>query len=690
MKRIIHRSSIAVYLFIGLLSGAAAFAQVTPSQDAYTNSADPTTNYGMAVTLGIASSAASIQTTYIQFDLSSIPAGYTSANVAKATLKLYVNTVTAGGSFNVDFVSGAWTEKTIKASVAPALGSAIVSSVPLTSVNVHDYVLIDVTSALGAWLNGTETNDGIALVANSGLSATIDSKESTAQSHPAELDIVYNGAITGVNTAAGSGLTGGGTGGTLNLGLITSCSSGQILAWNGSAWACKTVSGTGTVKSVGSGTGLTGGPITTSGTLSIDATVVPLLAGANNFANINGISVNSSSAGLTVSNSGTGGSLWLNPGGNGEGIFVNGGYVGVEANGSLVSLWGTTGVSNAVGVEGDSSAGTGVNATGLTGVAGASTSCCSGTGGNFTGYNGVSGTGQAGTVGILATGGASDPGCCANGGDAIVANGGAGFEYGGTGIVVSGATGGQGGNGVTAYGASGSIGGVGGSFVGGSSGSAADGIDASPGTSYAYAASLNGDVVINGTVYTGAKDFRIDHPLDPGNKYLQHASVESSEMMNIYTGNVTTDAQGNATVRLPEWFEVVNTDFRYQLTVIGQFAQAIVSHKVENNQFAIRTNAPNVEVSWQITGVRQDPYAKAHPLVVEQDKEARLRGFYMHPELFGAPEEKQIEWARHPEMMKRIKEHRQAAPAVTPARMPGAATATAQQLQRQRALTNKK
>jgi hypothetical protein len=92
--------------------------------------------------------------------------------------------------------------------------------------------------------------------------------------------------------------------------------------------------------------------------------------------------------------------------------------------------------------------------------------------------------------------------------------------------------------------------------------------------------------------------------------------------------------------------------------VIGQFAQAIVARKIENNRFEVRTSEPNVEVSWQVTGVRQDAYAKANPLVVERKKEARLRGFYIHPELYGAPPEKQIEWARHPQMMKQIKEMR--------------------------------
>jgi hypothetical protein len=132
-------------------------------------------------------------------------------------------------------------------------------------------------------------------------------------------------------------------------------------------------------------------------------------------------------------------------------------------------------------------------------------------------------------------------------------------------------------------------------------------------------------------------------------------------MMNIYTGNVTTDAQGEARVQLPDWFEVLNTDFRYQLTVIGQFAQAIVSSEVQNHEFAIRSSVPNVKVSWQITGVRQDAYAKANPMVVEEEKEPRLKGFYIHPELYGAPAEKQTEWARHPQMMKKLQQHAQEA-----------------------------
>jgi hypothetical protein len=183
----------ATVLMLLLFVATLTYAQITPSQDAYTNTAYPTTNYGSAVTLGVVSTAASIQTTYIQFDLSSIPAGYKSSNLSKATLKLYVNTVVTAGSFNIDFVNGAWTEKKITSSLAPALGAPIVSSRPLTTANVKDYVLVDITAAVGAWLDGTQANDGIALVANSPLSASFDSKENTAQSHPPEIDIVFSG-----------------------------------------------------------------------------------------------------------------------------------------------------------------------------------------------------------------------------------------------------------------------------------------------------------------------------------------------------------------------------------------------------------------------------------------------------------------------------------------------------------------
>jgi hypothetical protein len=155
---------------------------------------------------------------------------------------------------------------------------------------------------------------------------------------------------------------------------------------------------------------------------------------------------------------------------------------------------------------------------------------------------------------------------------------------------------------------------------------------------------FSGDVQVNGVLTKLSGAFRIDHPLDPANKYLEHSFVESPDMMNIYNGNAITDASGYATIGLPNWFEALNKDFRYQLTVLGQFAQAIVASKIEDNRFVIRTDHPNVEVSWQVTGIRKDAWAQAHPVEVEQDKPEHERGTYLAPELFGQPVEKSVDY----------------------------------------------
>lgn len=163
------------------------------------------------------------------------------------------------------------------------------------------------------------------------------------------------------------------------------------------------------------------------------------------------------------------------------------------------------------------------------------------------------------------------------------------------------------------------------------------------GTTY-WAGYFSGNVNVTGTISKGGGSFKIDHPLDPQNKYLYHSFVESPDMMNIYNGNVITDASGYAIVTLPDWFEALNKDFRYQLTVIGDFAQAIIAQKIQNNQFTIRTDKPNVEVSWQVTGIRKDPFAEKNRIPVEEYKQGDDRGKYLYPEAYGQPETMGIDY----------------------------------------------
>lgn len=167
-----------------------------------------------------------------------------------------------------------------------------------------------------------------------------------------------------------------------------------------------------------------------------------------------------------------------------------------------------------------------------------------------------------------------------------------------------------------------------------------------------------GDLNVIGNLSKSAGSFKIDHPLDPENKYLYHSFVESPDMMNIYNGNVITDANGEASIALPEYFGALNRDFRYQLTVIGTFAQAIIAEEVKDNHFRIKTSAADVKVSWQVTGIRQDAFANQHRIPVEVEKSEKERGYYLMPELYNQPEERDIRWARNPQMMREIKQQR--------------------------------
>ncbi|MBI4468525.1 MAG: hypothetical protein HY650_04290 [Acidobacteria bacterium] len=150
--------------------------------------------------------------------------------------------------------------------------------------------------------------------------------------------------------------------------------------------------------------------------------------------------------------------------------------------------------------------------------------------------------------------------------------------------------------------------------------------------------------LLNGSLQTvGVKFFHIDHPLYPASKYLNHASVESSEIKNLYDGLAVLDGNGEAVVTLPEWFEALNKEFRYQLTAVGAAGPNLyVAEEVANNRFRIAGGTPGMKVLWQVTGNRQDAYAKANPMEVEENKSDAERGHYLNPELFGQPKEKNI------------------------------------------------
>jgi hypothetical protein len=174
-----------------------------------------------------------------------------------------------------------------------------------------------------------------------------------------------------------------------------------------------------------------------------------------------------------------------------------------------------------------------------------------------------------------------------------------------------------------------------------------------------YGGYFTGKCYVSGRFDCPDKHFKIDHPLDPENMYLDHACVESSERKNVYDGTVVLDQRGEAWIALPDWFEALNCDFRYQLTPIGAPGPNLyIAQKIANGCFAIAGGTPGMEVCWMVTGVRHDPYALAHPMQVEVEKPEIERGSYMHPELYGMPDTMSVEWARYPEAMMEVHETR--------------------------------
>jgi hypothetical protein len=544
----------------------------------------------------------------------SAPSGAPAATTPSAPPPASTVTTTGGTANTLAMFTGAST-----------IGNSILTQASTTAINVGGKLILSPTGTATASKGyNSYANYYVASAFNSGTGKAITEKF-LLQTEP-----VNNNTTT--PTGSLHLLFGSGSGVPAETGLHIS-SAGIMTFASG-----QTFPGAGTVKSVGftapnSDFRVSGSPVTASGTLGLTWNVAPTSAATAN-AIVKRDSDGSFSAGpitatttttsapavLAYDNSSSGHEAVSGISQYGSGVVGSGGPNGVTGYGSGS---GVSGQANSTG-------GTGVVGYGTTGVAGWGDTGSTGVG--VWGYanEGVYGGGQIGVYGQGVT--TSSIGVFGTAPTGVSGDGTTGVAGYGTSNGVY-AQAGSGGWALNAYNTSDGTGVLAGSYSG-------------------YAAWFNGDVEVDGQLSKSSGSFKIDHPLDPANKYLYHSFVESPDMMNIYNGNVTTDAQGDAVVSLPRWFEALNRDFRYQLTVIGQFAQAIVSSEIANSRFSIKTDKPNVKVSWQVTGIRQDAWANAHRIPVEEAKPESERGFYLHPELYGAPEEKGILWARYPENMK--------------------------------------
>jgi hypothetical protein len=317
---------------------------------------------------------------------------------------------------------------------------------------------------------------------------------------------------------------------------------------------------------------------------------------------------------VRIRNGGEGGPAMLLQGG--DSIFIGGTGLTVEGGTSDSSFGGDAIQAQGGLTNNGSNGGAGVSAIGGQNFRPNSFGGVGGflTGGNSIGTGGVGATGLGGQGGVESGSGSGGPGVMALGGlgQGIGKKGGAGIL----------ATAGSGLNGATA----------------------------------GLAASFAGDVSVSGNLSKGGGSFKIDHPIDPENKYLYHSFVESPDMKNIYDGVAKLDSSGEAIVRLPDWFGALNKDFRYLLTAIGAPSPTLyIAEEISENRFKIAGGTPGMRVSWQVTGIRQDAYANHHRIQVEEAKPEPERGTYLHPESFNQPEEKNVLFVQHPEFVEQMK-----------------------------------
>jgi hypothetical protein len=551
---------------------------------------------------------------------------------------------------------------------------------------------------------GKGTITGVTTAAGSGLSGggttgTLSLKIAAAGITNAML---LNSKVT-LNASTAGGLTAPGAmtlGSTYTIGLKT-CSTNQVLQYSGTLWNCATIGGSGTITGVTAGTDLTGGGTTGGVTLNVDTTKVPQLAVANTFSGTEkfngnvGIGAapftntytplalggaNGFGTWLSLANSSTGGHTWnilSAGGGNAEGAgnlgitdLTGTSTIWLEGNTNITSNLVVTGSSGGAIVDADvqgKNAGTPTPGLRFGGAASGEGIASNRVGGldafgldfytEFTSRMLIAQDGRVG-IGTFHPVNQLEVDSASNGYAAIFTQGGAAPSSSGQ----------NGSDGIDAYGNSGDgagEGGAGGLFSGGGAGASGltgEGIVVFGGTDACsvlgcfaenFAGDFQGSIFVKDGSYQPAAATFIDHPMDPANKYLMHSSVQSSDMKDIYDGVATLDAGGEAVIQMPEWFGALNRDFRYQLTCIGGFAPVYIAGELANNQFKIGGGREGMKISWQLTGIRQDAWANAHRTPVELEKPDREKGFYLHPELYGASQEQGIAWARNPEMMKR-------------------------------------
>jgi Collagen triple helix repeat (20 copies) len=447
-----HRRTLtAVTLLSVFLLGLVrvSWADPTLTGDTYISTTRPANPFGLATTLSVAAG----NTTYLQFNLPlGLPAGTTGTDVAKATLKLYANSVVTGGTMTLRQLPSLWNEATMTNQTALVLGTQV-GSKAIVLADRGKWVVIDVTALIQTWLTtpGT-TPSSVALVSTLGLNVVFDSKENGITSHEPVLEVNLKGPAGAKGATGATGATGarGATGVTGARGATGATGTTGAAGTNGSTGA------TGAAGANGA-TGATGAAGVAGATGATGATGTAGVAGATGATGATGLTFQGAwSNTTTYATTDTvtfGGSSYISlQNGNVNqppassptfwSLLAQAGATGATGTTGPAGLTGTTGPTGVTGTSGSTGAtgATGVGATGATGSTGATgttgpignTGATGATGVGATGATGSTGTpGATGATGATGPTGANGPGTIWM---AASGNGGAGVDFSSTAV----------------------------------------------------------------------------------------------------------------------------------------------------------------------------------------------------------------------------------------------------------------